>query len=89
MDVINATLDKNFPGGLTGQVTVKQDISPNTVWGIPLQVKTPIICADYPSITFKIMKAGVTYEEVTSGLNIKVKFPSTELSAIIEPKTNN
>ena len=73
----------NFAGGLTGQVTVKQDIDPNTEWGIPLQVKTPIICGDYPSIKFKIIKAGVTYEEVTSGLNINVNFPSTELSAII------
>lgn len=86
---MNATLDKNFPGGLTGRVTVKQDIGPSTVWGIPLLVKTPIICGDYNSITFKIMKSGVTYEEVTSGLNINVKNPSTELSAQIEPKTNN
>jgi hypothetical protein len=64
-------------------VTVKQDIDPDTEWAIPLQVKTPIICGDYPSIVFKIIKAGVTYEEVTSGLNINVNFPSTELSAII------
>jgi hypothetical protein len=62
LDVLNATLDKNFPGGLTGRVTVKQDIAPSTVWGIPLMVKTPIICGDYSSITFKVMKSGVTYE---------------------------
>ena len=39
VDVLNATLDKNFAGGLTGQITLKQDIAPSTVWGIPLVVK--------------------------------------------------
>ncbi len=83
VEINNVAFDKNFAGGLRGQVTVKQDIDPSTVWVIPLKVKTPIICGDYPSITFKVMKAGVVYEEVTSGLSINVNFPSTELTAVI------
>lgn len=89
MDVTNATLDKNFAGGKTGQITIKQNIDSGTVWSIPLVVKMPAICGDYPSITFKVFKSSVTYEEVNSGLQIRVKYPSTDLSTVIEPKTSS
>lgn len=57
----NATLNKITPGGKIGQITIKQDISPGTVWGIPLSVKMPPICGDYPTITLQISKSGITY----------------------------
>ncbi len=88
VNVTNATFDKNFSGGKTGQVTIKQDITPGTVWQIPIIVRMPYIVGDYPSITFKLMNSTVVYEQVDSGLTIRVKYPSTELTALIEPKTS-
>jgi hypothetical protein len=83
VNVTNATFDKNFAGGKTGQLTIKQDISPGTVWLIPIIVKMPYIVGEYPSITFKLMNSTVVYEQVDSGLIIRVKYPSTDLTALI------
>lgn len=88
VNVTNATYDKSFAGGKTGQVTIRQNISPGTLWQIPLLVRMPNIAGDYPSITFKLMNSTQVYEQVDSGLMIRVKFPSPELTALIEPKTN-
>lgn len=43
-DIKNATLSKLTTGGKIGQITIKQDIGPGTLWEIPLSVKMPVIC---------------------------------------------
>ncbi len=83
VNVTNATFDKSFAGGLTGQVTIRQSISPGTLWQIPLLVRMPNIAGDCPSITFMLMNSTQVYEVVNSGLIIRVKYPSPDLTALI------
>lgn len=66
--VTNSTLDRNFPGGKTGQITVRQIVPPGSTWSIPLTVRMPHITGDYPSITFKLMDSTRTYEQIDTGL---------------------
>lgn len=61
VNVTNATFDQSFAGGKTGQVTIRQPISPGTQWQIPLLVTMPNIAGDYPSITFQLMNSSVVY----------------------------
>lgn len=61
INITNATFDQSFPGGKTGQVTIRQPIPPGTQWQIPLLVTMPNIAGDYPSITFQLMNSSIIY----------------------------